>query len=882
MIASSSGGASQTVDIRLRVQPDPGNEAAFNGIQGQVQKLRAELAKGFSLASGVGNGGIAADIKRQADAGLNGVRDAVKRNGKAAGTDWSKAMTEGMSKFGGAPDKLIAGLNEFTRRAKVEYDKQAADARRASDQQITEAKRATASRAANMTKLMGQSGSTDSANSRASDKMIFGMGSGARAERDAAAKASAAMKSEWARLAESSVAENRKMWEKRIADAKKGAEREAVIANEVNENWNRMAQMASVNDAKAQSQRAANVKKTAAAQQVAGRQAEMASMRQQMIVNRSEQGLVRLGMAGGGAARALMMLSQGNEPLEKMATNVLQIQAGFDLLRSGADVFILINRELLNMRRYSYYAATEQKALAASTAAVGAARMGGAASGAAGAMPGLAGLGIGSMLGGAAAGATSVSPVTAALGITIAPALIQEAIARLVFNTEGTSSALVGWWNATRDAEKSTRQLAALEAAQEDRKTVLAERAGKFQQSADARGRLIEGQAELARAGGQRFGIRSSEMHARDLMLQSFQTVSGQRLTHGDTLGLKSLPATNGNIAEREFYAKAIREEQGRLAAVQASDAKANARPSYVSEIPSPKSIWGPFGVPEGIFDKMFGAQETNAQGKPLTNPGSVVGMGGPDLAEQITHMDQLSKLQKDAASVAEKDLRAQEQKRDVLAQILASGNQLIQQARDQAKAAREEVTARQAHLGILTKGEQAAVAKSLKKIRTGGASREDYMIAQHYGATTGALGRKVNAGIAKNLDPELSKEFEAGGGNEDLQQALGGEKDAVEAVAKANTEMAQTLGDVRDAYDAWMKRLKEEKGTEHALEQAKATQGGYKLDDSGAAGNSAGLNKSNAELKETLRQFIDAVAQGQRELKTLLQVGMQRMKQAH
>ena len=93
--------------------------------------------------------------------------------------------------------------------------------------------------------------------------------------------------------------------------------------------------------------------------------------------------------------------------------------------------------------------------------------------------------------------------------------------------------------------------------------------------------------------------------------------------------------------------------------------------------------------------------------------------------------------------------------------EMVVTGTQMVRQSEEAYQSRPEPGLRAKANLSMLSKGQQTAVADALDHVKQGTAAREIFLLLKQLGVTQGGIGRTVNTGLAKDIDPRLAKLYQ-------------------------------------------------------------------------------------------------------------------------
>jgi hypothetical protein len=230
------------------------------------------------------------------------------------------------------------------------------------------------------------------------------------------------------------------------------------------------------------------------------------------------------------------------------------------------------------------------------------------------------------------------------------------------------------------------------------------------------------------------------------------------------------------------------------------------------------------------------------------------------DLQTQLSQQEQLLKTATQLRDLA--------QERAVALQgQLATSVELVRAAKEQKLAAQEQVAAAQnrvnadkANLAMLPVAQQKAAANILREMREGkDVSREKLFMLKSSGIMHGAIGRNVDARIAKTLDPEFAKEFKESGGEEDLDKAQQGLTRATNKLQEAQTRGNEALEDLTEAIDDALRTGELVEQTTSQVEETKSEMGHYTNPNEATPVKQQGASQSIGTAEKQAAANIDA-----------------------
>lgn len=323
-------------------------------------------------------------------------------------------------------------------------------------------------------------------------------------------------------------------------------------------------------------------------------------------------------------------------------------------------------------------------------------------------------------------------------------------------------------------------------------------------------------------------------------MATANDTLSGKPSAKTDPLGLNALPPVAKNEMQRQLLSAGVSAARQRIIKAELLNRQAQANSGV--QVFDPEEMGPQVARPVGQNSTSTGATEFATLGKQqqgllvsmfAPQPTKIVSTGAiPQAGAQLSRYEQLGKLQGEITSGAETEFRLLEQRRDVLTQMVGTGKELLQQARDQVATGENARNTRLAQFSTLSKDQQREAADILERIQNGKASRDDLMKLKDWGINQGNIGRTINRDLAKDVDPRLAKLFQQLGGNEDLDEALKRQKEISDALVKTQTNLNDTLGKVDESYKDWLKAQTAQSVTTQQIELIRSRKEGFSEND--------------------------------------------------
>jgi len=318
-------------------------------------------------------------------------------------------------------------------------------------------------------------------------------------------------------------------------------------------------------------------------------------------------------------------------------------------------------------------------------------------------------------------------------------------------------------------------------------------------------------------------GIQADrDRRASQLIVATQRAIADPNTRRGtDILGMRDLPTPEINTKEDEYNRRVLADAQRRLKAASAEiDQQQKDKqqgggivstnpenPGFVGHVTS-----GMLGQVQPAFSNMngmgltgpamaagrlgYGAFRGAARWATAPEAQPVVGLGAAvDKSAMIQGFRDVEAAQKKIAEGAEKEYQILVQRGNQLQQQIATGNQLLDQAKEQVKAQQDQVNSSKADLAALPRELQHTIAGILHDLNAGkDVSQAKLMLLKQYHVTQGTIGAKLNAKMAKEIDPELATEWTGYGGAEDLNVVLKKRTEIEDALNKATAELAITM----------------------------------------------------------------------------------------
>jgi hypothetical protein len=234
------------------------------------------------------------------------------------------------------------------------------------------------------------------------------------------------------------------------------------------------------------------------------------------------------------------------------------------------------------------------------------------------------------------------------------------------------------------------------------------------------------------------------------------------------------------------------------------------------------------------------------------------------DLHPQLMQQEHALKLANELRDVARERTTQLQNQLQTMAQQVSAAQQQKALSEQQVKAEQDRLISQKANMSMLSHEQQSSAANILKKFNaTKHLSRDDALTLQKLGITQGAIGKEINATLARGLDPELAKQFKTAGGEEELDKAQQRLTESTSDLADAQAQAKKTLQEFREALGQWKKAAATASSAEDAVESTRSKIGGY-ADPTGGRGARGIIDHTETEEQRKIenagKEFAGAI----------------------